>query len=285
MAASPDLLIDLPLFRLLDDVERTELASAIEYLQVPSGRTVYRHGDPGDSVYVIVSGTVEIFLKEHTGRKIILENAERGDFFGELSFLDNGSRSATVVATEDLEVLIMDRNDLHGFLKKHPDAGLEILAALGARFRKMVERLQHSASRNVNDEIEVKRSKIERCADWIANFSGSLAFLGLHILWFTSWITINLGWIPGVEVFDAYPFGLLTMIVSLEAIVLSVFVLLSQSRQASHDRLRSDVEYDVNLRAELEICHLHEKMDRLTTEILVKLEGQAPPKATPKYFE
>ena len=78
--------------------------------------------------------------------------------------------------------------------------------------------------------------------------------------------------IPGVPQFDPYPFGFLTLAVSLEAIFLSVFVLLSQNRQAAKDRVHADIEYDVNLKAELEIAHLHEKIDRLTGDVLVRLD-------------
>jgi len=89
---------------------------------------------------------------------------------------------------------------------------------------------------------------------------------------FAVWIFINVVKIPGIPQFDPFPFGFLTLAVSLEAIFLSVFVLLSQNRQAAKDRVRSDIEYDVNLKAELEIAHLHEKLDHLTADVLAKLE-------------
>ena len=109
-----------------------------------------------------------------------------------------------------------------------------------------------------------------KSADWIAEFAGSLPFLFIHVVWFGFWIVVNMVHVPGVPQFDPYPFGFLTLTVSLEAIFLSVFVLLSQNRQAEKDRIRSDVEYDVNLKAELEIAHLHEKMDRLTSDVLAR---------------
>jgi uncharacterized membrane protein len=121
---------------------------------------------------------------------------------------------------------------------------------------------------------------VQRVADWIAEFSGSLSFLGLHLLFFFFWILLNTswaqslkaGWIAPLTGFDPFPYGLLTMAVSLEAIVLSVFVLLSQSRQVAKDKIRSDIEYDVNLKAELEIAQLHEKIDRLYGEALGRME-------------
>jgi uncharacterized membrane protein len=111
---------------------------------------------------------------------------------------------------------------------------------------------------------------LERITDAIAAFSGSLAFLALHIVWFLIWIGLNT--IPGLMSFDPLPFGLLTMCVSLEAIFLSVIVLLSQNRQAAKDRIRTDIEYDVNLKAELEVSHLHEKVDQLQAALLTRLQ-------------
>src|SRR6185436_14087586 len=194
-----------------------------------------------------------------------------GDVFGELSLLDGGPRTASVVATQDLEALRVNRANLDHFLQRHPAATLDLLTAMGRRLRATSEKLRHTASRNVNEEMEDKRSAVQKAADWIAEFSGSIAFLVIHIVLFTGWIVANTGWIPGVPVFDPFPYGLLTMSVSLEAIFLSVFVLLSQNRQAAKDRIRSDIEYDVNLKAELEIAHLHEKMDHLTGEMARRL--------------
>ncbi len=143
---------------------------------------------------------------------------------------------------------------------------------MGKRMRVTAELLRHTASRNVNEVIEDKRTVVQKAADWIAEFSGSIPFLMIHVVLFFVWIVMNVGsGVPGIPMFDQFPFGLLTMAVSLEAIILSVFVLLSQNRQVAKDRVRSDIEYDVNLKAELEIAHLHEKMDRLTAEVLARL--------------
>jgi uncharacterized membrane protein len=142
---------------------------------------------------------------------------------------------------------------------------------MGGRLRKDVEMLRQTASRNVNEEMQVTPTTVQKIADWIANFSGSLPFLTLNALLFLVWIVLNMNVIPGVAAFDPFPFGLLTMWVSLEAIFLSIFVLISQNRQAEKDRVRADIEYDVNLKAELEIAHLHAKVDRLQAQILAQL--------------
>jgi len=175
------------------------------------------------------------------------------------------------LALEDTELLVLDRGDLLLFLRKKPDAALDMLTVMGQRIRQSGELLRGRVTRNVNEEVEDKRTVIEKAADWIAEFSGSIPFLGIHIIIFTAWIVWNT--FPGLLAFDAFPFGLLTMAVSLEAIILSVFVLLSQNRQIAKDRIRSDIEYEVNLKAELEVAHLHEKVDRLHGEVLSRLHN------------
>jgi uncharacterized membrane protein len=119
----------------------------------------------------------------------------------------------------------------------------------------------------VNEEVEEQISTLQRVADWISWFSGSMTFLALNVIWFVVWIAVNV-WPLGVVQFDPFPFGLLTMIVSLESIFLTCFVLISQNRQAEKDRVRADIEYDINIKAELEIAHLHEKTDRIYTDML-----------------
>jgi CRP/FNR family cyclic AMP-dependent transcriptional regulator len=145
---------------------------------------------------------------------------------------------------------------------------------MGHMTRKADELLKTRVARNVNEVAEVRSTALERMADWIAWFSGSMPFLLLNLAWFATWIALNT--LPlGFPAFDPYPFGLLTMIVSLEAIFLSCFVLISQKRQAEKDHLRSDIEYEINVKAELEVAHLHEKTDQIYAEMMerfVRLE-------------
>jgi len=280
---SPDnetVLLDVPFFEKLDLEERRTLAGQIETVQYPAGHELFAVGDPGDSLYVLTRGKVEIYFKDTTGHRIVLETLGAGEFLGEISLLDAGPRTASVVVTEDMEAIRVDRQDLDALIRRHPHAALDLLAATGRRLRQTVGLLRQTASRNVNQEVEDTRTPVQRVADWIAEFSGSLTFLFLHLLWFFSWIMLNTKWASSIEVpwiqamtgFDPFPYGLLTMTVSLEAIVLSVFVLLSQSRQVAKDKIRSDIEYDVNLKAELEVAQLHEKVDRFHSEALARME-------------
>lgn len=266
MPTDAALLAEVPFFQLLDDNEREELSKQLDVVEFPAGQLMFSYGDPGDSLYVIRRGEVEIFFKDDTGTRIVLETGGPGSLFGEVSLLDGGPRTASVLVTQDLEALRLDRGDLDVFLRSHPAAALDLLGATGRRLRLTAEMLRHTASRNVNREVADRRTRVEKAADWIAESSGSIPFLTIHLFIFSAWILLNVDGIPGMPMFDPFPFGLLTMVVSLEAIILSVFVLLSQNRQASKDRVRSDVEYEVNLKAELEVAHLHEKLDRLAAE-------------------
>jgi len=263
MPTDAALLTEIPFFHFLDDGERVSLATQLDEVQVPEGQVLFNYGEPGDCLYVIRSGKAEVFFKDDTGTRIVLEVAGSGDVVGELSLLDGGPRTASVVVTEKLDALRLDRADLDQFLRTHPAAAIDLMSSMGRRLRVSAERLRHTASRNVNVEAEDKRTTVQKSADWIADFSGSIPFLLLHVAFFAAWILLNVPRIPGAPMFDPFPYGLLTMVVSLEAIILSVFVLLSQNRQVAKERIRSDIEYEVNIKAEMEVAHLHEKVDLL----------------------
>src|SRR5258708_12052170 len=169
----------------------------------------------------------------------------------------------------DAELFVLDRYDLLLLFQKHPDSGLNMLAAICEMLREADNLLRTRVSRNVNEEFEEKLWTLERIAGWIGWFSGRMQLLIINGLWFVIWIAANT--VPDKDSqFDPFPFGLLTMIVSLEAIFLSCFVLISQNRQAAKDKVRSDIEYDVNIKAELEVAHLHEKVDHIHEELLEK---------------
>ena len=274
MAADAALLTTVPFFQYLDADEREVLAQQLDEVRIPAGELVFQVNDPGGTMFVIREGCVEVFFKDDTGERIVLERQGPGDVFGEVSFLDGGSRTASVLVVEDLAALAVDRDDLSHLFGVHPEAGLDIISAMGKRLRHTVELLRHTTARNVNTEAEDRRTTIERAADWVAAFSGSISFLVLHVVIFAVWILLNVNWLPGWKppMFDPFPFGLLTMVVSLEAIILSVLVLLSQNRQVAKDRIRGDIEYEVNLKAELEVAQLHEKIDRLHAEALKHLD-------------
>jgi CRP/FNR family cyclic AMP-dependent transcriptional regulator len=279
MPCEPHFLADIKMFELLNEDDRIALARVVDELKVPEGHTLFQAGDPGDSLFIVQSGEVELFIKDTAGQKIILTTAEAGDMFGELAMLDSGARTATALALIESDLLVLDRDDLVLLFQRKPEAALHMLAALSGLTRKADELLRTRVSRNLNEEMEVHSTTLLRIADWIAWFSGSMPFLILNGAWFIIWIAVNT--LPlGVPAFDPYPFGLLTMIVSLEAIFLSCFVLISQNRQAQKDKVRADIEYEVNIKAELEVAHLHEKTDRIYENMMARFEKLEKMKAT-----
>jgi len=267
MPCDAQTLADVELFEHVSDEDRARLAEFIDIAQLAAGETLFKAGAPGESLYVVRSGEIELFIRDTAGQKIALAIAGAGEVFGELALLDRGPRTATAIALTDCELLELDRDDLLLLFQKSPNAALRLLAAMSHMTRKADELLRTRVSRNVNEEVEEKISPLQRVADWISWFSGSMTFLMLNLVWFVIWIVLNT-WEFTLPQFDPYPFGLLTMIVSLESIFLSCFVLISQNRQAEKDRVRADIEYEINVKAELEIAHLHEKTDRIYAEML-----------------
>jgi len=285
--APTDVLHGVSLFALLDERELQALAERVEETREPTGTMLFDAGDPGDSLYVLLSGEVEVFCTNAVGERLVLELVSEGRFFGEISLFDGGARTASAVVTKDMHALVIDRHDIEQFLVANPTAAMDLLTAMGRRLRESSRLLRESASRNVNLETQDNRTQVERIADWISDFSGSLPFLFMHMVGFGLWIGLNVPPIEGWRVggWDPYPFGLLTMSVSLEAIFLSVFVLLSQNRQIARDRVRNDIEYEVNLKAELEIAQLHQKFDRLYEQLtrrLANLERAGGSSLTPR---
>ncbi len=257
------------LFGLLSVDERRMLTEKSGSVRLSSEQCLFQIGEPGGTLYIVESGEVEIYIKDTAGQKILLKTVGKGEFFGEVSLFDGKSRTATAVAVTDCELIALRREDLLAAFRLKPEMALGMLTAMGGMLREADKLLQSNVSRNVNEMMDKTMSNLERATDWVAWFIGSLQFLALTALWFGVWIAVNT--LPlGVTAFDPFPFGLLTMIVSLEAIFLSCFLLISQNRQTEKDRLRSDVEYDINVKAEMEIAHLHEKTDRMNEEMLEK---------------
>ncbi len=271
MAEDAELLASIPLFQGLEPAERAALAASMTRVSYPKGKLLFRTGDPGDALYVVRSGKIELSVRDHAGGHIVLDHCEPGGLFGELSMFDGGARTANAEAVETSELLLLERQDFLTFVRANPDASLGLLAMVAGRLRKTDQLLRGRVARNVNVEAEQKREMLDRVAEAIAGFAGSVPFVLIHAAFFAVWIVLNLDIIPGLSAFDAFPFGLLTMAVSLEAIFLSVFVLLSQNLQSAKERVRADIEYEINLKAELEVSQLHEKVDHLHEELIARL--------------
>jgi len=267
-----DLLAHIPLFAKLSAEQLAALTTLLKEQRVAAQQPVFWIGEEGSDFYLIQVGNAGVCYPDDAGHEITLAVLDPGDFFGEISLLDGGPRTATVRAQSDMILLTLTRHDFLKFLQEFPSAAIHILTVLGSRHRDMLEKLR--GVKNVNEVFEEKSTRWQRAADLIAAVSASQPFVIFHLVLFAGWMIVNA---IMDKPFDGYPYQLLTMIVSLEAIFLSIFVLVSQNRSGEKDRIRADLDYQVNLRAHLAVMQLHQKMDRIE----LALAGKPLPVAGP----
>ncbi len=255
----------IPLFAHLDAAGDDALLRRLTRRTVKENEPVFWFGDSGDALYIIDTGRVAVTAPDAEGNHVLLDTLGPGSIFGELSLLDGGSRSATVRALSECSLLALNRESFHTFLLERPDAAIAILQVLGARQRASTAAIR--GLRNPNAAIAEATTRWQRVSDVVASVAASHVFTIAHLCWFGGWITLNIlasaGWLPRVLAFDPFPFGLLTLIVSLEAIFLSIFVLVSQNRQSERDRIRTDLDYQVNVKAHVEIMGIASRLDRI----------------------
>jgi len=275
-----DPLAHIQLFARLTPPERAELLATMARQSVPANQTVFWLGDKGESFFLVQSGEVAVTVPNEKGEHVTLNTLGAGGFFGEISLLDGGPRTATVRATEPTEMLVLSRNAFHDFLRDRPDLAIEVLTVMGQRQRASTEQLR--AMKNPNEVFERGRITLwQRVSDVIASVAASQYFTLFHLVWFGGWIGLNvIGALmeapPKLFNFDPFPFGLLTMVVSLEAIFLSIFVMVSQNRQSEKDRLRTDLDYQVNVKAQTEIMNIVRRMEgleRLEERLVERIDG------------
>jgi len=257
-----DVLKRVPLFSRMDADELSSVRALMAAHGYAPGQVILREGELGDRFHVVVSGHVQFLVRDAGGHELIVDEVGVGGFFGELSMLTGEPRSIRAKAIDAVTTLALDRDKFFAFLQQHPPAAIDVLTTLGHRLHRTDRLLRQSVSRNVNEIINEKLTISQRIADTIAEFSGTVAFLMINVVWFGAWLVWNELWASGAA-FDPFPFGLLTMIVSLEAIFLSIFVLISQNRQAAKDRIAAEIDHQVNTKAEIEIGLVLGRLDDL----------------------
>ena len=276
MSADVTMIGEVPIFGLLDDEERNALARMMDIRDFNQNETIFEYGDAGSELYIVRSGRVEIFMENTEGQKIVLGEHERGDVLGELSFLDGGARTATAVAVEQTKTLTIDRDRLLDFIDKHPHAALDLLTVVGRRLRATNELLRTQVSRNVNVEEAERLNFAQRLADKVAEFGGSWTFIIIFGALVLAWVVLNSAALL-LNHFDPYPYILLNLVLAVVASVQAPVIMMSQNRQSAKDRLKSDLDYEVNLKAELEVAQLHRKIDRMYERLeahICRLEAQ-----------
>ncbi len=273
MPIDAETLRNVPIFAYMDTDELAELAAHIDEVSYNANQVIFRDGDPGNNMQIVLGGKVQTFITDDDGKKIVLGEVEPGEMFGELSLLDSEPRSASAIALVPTRTFIIDRDDLQRLFRKKPDAALDILRILGQRIRKTDVLLRSRVARDPNQAIEEELSVGDRVADEVARFGGSWNFIGLFALVILVWIVLNT-WIL-THPFDSSPYIGLNLILSMLAALQAPIIMMSQNRQDAKDRIRSELDYRVNLKAEVEIQDLHEKIDQLRDEVVQQL--RVPP--------
>jgi uncharacterized membrane protein len=262
MSTTVTMIGEVPIFGLLDDEEREALAQMMDCRDFNEGEIIFHYGDSGGEIFILRNGSVELFIESMEGEKIVISENEKGDVIGELSFLDGGARTATALAREATQTLVMHRDRLLEFIDKHPHAAMDLLTAVGRRLRATDELLRTQVSRNPNLEEEERLTVGQRVADKVAAFGGSWTFIIIFGVILAVWVFINSAALFSKH-FDPYPYILLNLFLSMIASVQAPVIMMSQNRLSAKDRLKSDLDYEVNLKAELEVAHLHRKVDHI----------------------
>jgi uncharacterized membrane protein len=258
-----DILATIPLFAQLPPQERAELEAMLKSTAYSAHRPVVWLGDQGDDFYILKSGKCLVSCPDESGKEVVLATLGPGQFFGEISLLDGGPRTATVRASENSELLSLSRPDFLNFLRKHPDAAIYMLGILGKRQRDTNEKIR--GIKNVNQVVAETQGRWQVIAERIANISASQWFVLVNLVFFGFWVILNITLkLTGHTPWDDPPtFGTLGFMVTIEALFISLFVLISQGQQGERDRIRADLDYQINIKAHQEVLHLHQKLDRL----------------------
>jgi CRP/FNR family transcriptional regulator, cyclic AMP receptor protein len=262
-----DTLRHVPLFESLDDETAGKLCQLLESIDCKAETSLFRAGDEGDAMYLIERGKVRICVQATDGRDMTLTELGRGDFFGEMALLDGQRRSANAIVAEDARLAVLSREHFLSFVRSSPDVALELLSALANRLRHTDELLRHSATRNVNVEEAAHLTLADRAADIIAEFGGSWKFISAAVLFFNLWVLINT-WLLANGGFDPYPYLLLSTAINMLAVLQAPIILMSQNRQSYKDRLRAEIDYQINLKNELALNEIIERLKTLERDYL-----------------
>ena len=259
----------VPLFGSLDDAAATELRNLLSEKVVPQNTRLFNQGDKGDAMYLIESGRVRISIRDQEQQELTLAELAQGDFFGEMAIIDGRQRSADARVLEDARLAILSRADFLRFVRTKPDVALEMLSALTDRLRRTDELLRSRVSRNANEEERARATLADRAADLIAEFGGSWKFIGISFAVIVLWILLNSFVL--VTGFDPKPYQMLNLGLAIIAGMQAPIIMMSQNRQGEKDRLRADLDYQVNLKNELSLAEVLRRLDVLESERLPKL--------------
>jgi CRP/FNR family cyclic AMP-dependent transcriptional regulator len=279
MACKPELLKSVPLFSLLDDDETAVLASQVEVKTFAARQRIYKAGETG-LAYVMVSGRVKVTTVDEDAQEVTVDEPTKGDFFGFASMLEQTPHQTSAIALEESSCLEVSRDDIEVLLHRKPMAGMDLLTTLGHQYHAAHQLVRGRVTRNPNEIIEKEMTTGERIADTVASFGGSWTFIITFAVVLTVYTTANI--ILDKKAWDPYPFILLNLFLSMLAAIQAPVIMMSQNRQDTKDRLRGELDFDVNRRAESEIQGLSRKLnllDERMDDIADLLRGKGMPAA------
>ena len=265
MPCNPEELRHVPLFELLDEEEIAVLASQVEIKRFAARQRIFKIGDTAQNAYILMSGSVRVTTVDEDQQDVLIDEPAHGSLFGFASMIDETPHQANAMAMEASECLELGRDDIAVLLQRKPLAGLDMLTMLGRQFHASQRLIQSRANRNANEMIEEESTFGERLADAVARFGGSWNF----IIWFgvvlVGYSALNI--FLKDRAWDPYPFILLNLFLSMLASLQAPVIMMSQNRQDTKDRLRSELDFDVNRRAESEIQALSQKLSHVTDKL------------------
>ena len=265
MPCDPQELKHVPLFALLDDDELAVLAAQVDVKKLAPRQRFYKIGDPGKHAYILISGAVQVSTVDEDNQEVVVDEPGHGEFFGFASMLDQTPHQTNALAIEETECVEISRDDITTLLCKKPMAGMDMLTVLGRQFHASQQLVRVRANRNANEIIEDAETFGERVADTVASFGGSWTFIIAFAIVLTIYTSINV--VLKGRAWDPYPFILLNLFLSMLAAIQAPVIMMSQNRQDKKDRVRSELDFDVNRRAESEIQHLSRKLNLVQDKI------------------
>jgi uncharacterized membrane protein len=265
MACNPEVLKHVPLFALLDADETAVLAAQVELKSFAPRQRIYKMGDPSGQAYVMVSGKVRVTTVDEDQQEVVVDEPAHGEFFGFASMLEQTPHQTSATAVEDTVCIEVSRGDIATLLQRKPHAGMDMLTVLGRQYHASQQLVRLRATRNANEVIEEKSTLPERIADSMVLFGGSWTFIIGFLILSSVYTAINVGMRKAA--WDPYPFILLNLILSLLAAIQAPVIMMSQNRQDMKDRVRGELDYAVNRRAEAEIQGLARKLNLLGDQV------------------
>ena len=265
MTCKPEMLKSVPLFSLLDEDETAVLAGQVDVKTFAPRERIYKAGEPGTRAYVLVSGRVQVTTVDEDQQEVVVDEPGKAEFFGFASMLEETSHQTSAVCLEESVCLEVTRNDITVLLERKPHAGMDLLTTLSHQFHAAHHLVRLRATRNANEIIEKQETFGERIADAVAGFGGSWTFIITFSVILTIYAMINI-WLGG-KAWDPYPFILLNLFLSMLAAIQAPVIMMSQNRQDTKDRVRSELDFDVNRRSETEIQGLARKLNLLDEKV------------------